>query len=161
MTRRSILTRTQHPVKDRAVLLNVRTKCPSKYLLIDVESGFVGHGRTDGLHDWQRIHPSHDDSRIKDALSILNDLVLDSKSCPAESMTIYVCTPTNQVGEWLMVEKYDLSVMRNVYEPMRVISTSEEETVIMDRSGTNYYVGCSLYAMVHGTPVEQFAQVDA
>lgn len=44
MTRRSKVAQIDHAVEEKAVSLQVRTKSPTKYLLIDTETGFIGRG---------------------------------------------------------------------------------------------------------------------
>jgi hypothetical protein len=48
---------------DQSVTLTVKTKCPSKYKLIYLETGqtYIGYN-TEGKHSWQPIEKIHEDS---------------------------------------------------------------------------------------------------
>ena len=42
---------------DSARTLSIKTRCPDKWLLIDMETGeqYVGH-KTEGINDWEKVH---------------------------------------------------------------------------------------------------------
>lgn len=48
---------------EQSVTLTVKTKCPSKYKLIDLETGQIYTGyNTEGKHSWQLVEKPHEDS---------------------------------------------------------------------------------------------------
>lgn len=57
MSERKLLDGTWVPAIDIAVTLEVYTKCPSKYKLVDMETGeeYVGQLPQEGKPHWRRI----------------------------------------------------------------------------------------------------------
>lgn len=53
---RKLLTGEEAPELLEAKTLKVKTKCPQKWMLIDLETGerYIGHD-TDGTNDWKKV----------------------------------------------------------------------------------------------------------
>jgi hypothetical protein len=53
---RKLLDGNEVPELDEPKILTVKTKCPEKWLLIDLETGerYTGYG-TDGSQDWKKL----------------------------------------------------------------------------------------------------------
>lgn len=57
MNTRKLQDGTEVEEFDKAVTLKVYTKCPEKYMLIDMETGEKYTGtRSSGLQDWKKIN---------------------------------------------------------------------------------------------------------
>lgn len=57
MTERKLKDGTTVQELEQAKILKVKTRCPEKYMLIDLETGqrYIGRS-TDGLSDWRLIN---------------------------------------------------------------------------------------------------------
>ena len=54
---RKLITGTEVPELDSAVTLNIKTKCPAKWLLIDMETGeMYSPYETQGPLQWKKVY---------------------------------------------------------------------------------------------------------
>ena len=57
MKKRKLQTGDEVDVLDEPVTLKVFTKCPEKWMLIDLETGerYIGYS-TEGINDWRKVN---------------------------------------------------------------------------------------------------------
>ena len=54
---RTLVTGTEVPELDQAVTLSIKTKCPAKWLLIDMETGeMYSPYETPGAQQWKKVY---------------------------------------------------------------------------------------------------------
>lgn len=158
VTRRSVSGKEDHEVHDDAQVLEVRTRVPTKYVLIDTCTGYVGVGQFGKGFHWQKVVEGQ---VLEDAQLILQSHPTTKKS-PIKRITIYQPPPFRREGEWMLIDLRRVVGVREIIA-VRVIGRipvpwCDSLTVLEDADKNQYVFEGSVIFCRPGQEVKPFTE---